>query len=921
MFNSIIYSNKRQVCVIFGNLFIGLNWRFEFMKSNDSIFISNFKHQNKSLFVLTALFYFTFNFAYSANPDWVVDVIDNPSPGYLSFDWQSDSSFSLMDNYATFHFPRNSTGYFKPFKLFKNGLWVAYSTKQFYLLDQNFQIVDSIPQPSNYGSDFHDVNLLSNGHYMLLCFEKRIMDLSKVVEGGKTNAAVIAAILVETDRTGKIYWEWKAIDHFLITDVTSDIDLTMQVVDFTHANSFLEDNDGNILISLRYLDEVTKIDRTTGKILWRAGGTFCKNNQFTFVNDTINGFYGFSHQHSISLLSNGNLLLYDNGNLKDPAYSRVVEYKINESAKTMTKVWEYRPNPDIVTPSMGSVHRLLNGNTCITFGTAITPIKVIELKPDKSVAFRLLYNGSPISSLLNLTRYITKMNAVSKQMSSPGNYIFNDSSFFTGVEIKVDDIIGGGFTAIEKHNYEPPTAEFSDSSFISIFPYRWVFSNQNINSISGTLKISVDSINNMTYPENIAIFMREKESKGVFKQLITNYDSKTKYITAPIAGFGEFILVSYKLGQPTLIFPSNNKDNVIINNILTWNKLQGATKYQVQLSTSNTFSKTVIDDTVAGKILYYNFKNLDYLTKYYWRVRGINTKDTSEWSDIFTFTTIENKIYIPILISPDNNKENISKNDSLVWEKVPSADSYIVQISTDADFISNNLDSVKVTDEFYLLKNVEHFKKYFWRVKSLKSTESTDWSEIRNFISDISVPKLNLPADKEINIQSSGILDWDSTAGAYAYQLQISENNNFVKLLIDSSGLTDTKYEFSNLEFNKEYFWKARAFRNSDTSDWSEVWSFNTVFPSPKLLKPEQNEIGVPLNSFLTWNSDINDCLYSVQISESPDFNFSLIDTNLLSENKIQLKSLYSNKLYFWRVKSHQEKKESGWSEIRNFFE
>jgi hypothetical protein len=856
---------------------------------------------------------------FSKDPDWVVDVIDNPSPGYISFDWQSDSSYFLMNNYASFQFKKSTGINIRPFKLLSNGLWIAFGKKIFYLLNQDFQIIDSIPQPSNYGIDFHDVNLLSNGHYMILGFEKRTMDLSKIVDGGKTNASVNAAVLIETDRTGTIFWLWNSFDHYAITDVTPDVDLTMQAIDFTHANSFLEDSEGNILISLRHLDEISKIDRKTGNLLWRVGGTFCKNNQFVFVNDTINGFFGFSHQHSISLQSNGNILLYDNGNIKDPAYSRVVEYKMNFSNKTITKVWEYRPSPDVITPNMGTANRLMNGNTIITFGTAKTEIKILEVKPDKSIAFRLNFNGSQNQAVFFVTRYITKMNAVIKQINSKGNYIFNDSSFFTGIEILADRVIGSGLASIEKHNYPPPSAEFIDSNFASIYPYRWVFSKQNIDGISGTLKISIDSIENIKYPQYAAIYMRSQESKGAFKPLITNYNPNTKQFSASINNFGEFILVSCKLNKPALLFPANNQSQILTKNILRWNKLDGASNFQIQLSKFNSFDKTTIDDTVSGRIFRYNFNNLDFKTNYYWRVRGYNSKDTSEWSDIFMFTTIENIIFIPILLSPANNQGSISVNDSLIWEKVPAADSYIVEISVDPLFKSSNLDSLKVTDEFYIIKNAEHFTKYYWRVKSLNKTESTDWSEVWNFTTDISAPLLDLPKNKDINIQIAGTFIWGISNGANEYQLQISESNKFNSLLIDTTNLKVSEYDYKNLELNKEYFWRVRALRNSETSDWSEVWSFNTGLPAPQLLIPEKNQKGVAVNSYLSWNSEFQNALYWVQVSELPDFNFSVIDSSFITENKLLLTNLSSNRLYFWRVKLLLDKKESEWSEIRNF--
>jgi len=121
------------------------------------------------------------------------------------------------------------------------------------------------------------------------------------------------------------------------------------------------------------MDEITKIDRVTGAILWRWGG---KHNQFTFVGDTLQ----FSHQHAIRLLANGNFSVYDNGNGHVPSFSRAVEYTVDEVGKTAQVAWEYRNSPDEYGVAMGYVQRLGNGNTLIGWGAAKPDIK--EVAPD-----------------------------------------------------------------------------------------------------------------------------------------------------------------------------------------------------------------------------------------------------------------------------------------------------------------------------------------------------------------------------------------------------------------------------------------------------------------------------------------------------------------------------------------------------------
>jgi hypothetical protein len=112
------------------------------------------------------------------------------------------------------------------------------------------------------------------------------------------------------------------------------------------------------------MNEVTKINRLTGQIIWRLGG---KNNEFTFENDPRQ----FAGQHSAIKLKNGNLTLFDNGLGLEPQYSRGIEYEIDETGKKVKLVHEYRHVPDVFANISGNLQRLDNGNTFIFWGPAI----------------------------------------------------------------------------------------------------------------------------------------------------------------------------------------------------------------------------------------------------------------------------------------------------------------------------------------------------------------------------------------------------------------------------------------------------------------------------------------------------------------------------------------------------------------------
>ena len=172
-------------------------------------------------------------------------------------------------------------------------------------------------------------------------------------------------------------FQWRSWDHFEITDADS-VDLSLGVIDYCHGNAIEIDYDGNLLLSSRNMSEVTKINRTTGEKIWRLGG---KNNQFTFLNDSIK----FSYQHAIRRTAAGTFTLFDNGNFHNPKVSRAVEYSINESARTCTRIWEYRNDPPIYSFAMGYVERLPNGNTSISWG--FSNITYTEVTPSGQKAY------------------------------------------------------------------------------------------------------------------------------------------------------------------------------------------------------------------------------------------------------------------------------------------------------------------------------------------------------------------------------------------------------------------------------------------------------------------------------------------------------------------------------------------------------
>jgi len=333
-------------------------------------------------------------------PEYEISSTEDVSPGYvfLGINTRAEDTWLLiMDNYGIPVFYRYYPEMHTYFQLQPSG-YISFSMKletgrTTAILDSCYNIIDLVPIQNGYTIDRHDFLHTSEGEYILLGEDPDTMDMSGIVEGGYPNATVEGAIIQIQNQDKEIVFEWNAMDHFTITD--SWAPLAVLTVDNVHPNSIEEDLDGNLLLISRSMNEITKINRITGEIIWRLGG---KNNQFSFANPSD----AFSMPHSLGVLDNGNITIFDNGNLHSPPYSRAIEYSLNTDSMTIRKVWEYNADKKYFSRIKGSSQRMENGNAIICYGGRDDPA-VLEVTSDGIVAMRISYPSEERYTVGDLT--------------------------------------------------------------------------------------------------------------------------------------------------------------------------------------------------------------------------------------------------------------------------------------------------------------------------------------------------------------------------------------------------------------------------------------------------------------------------------------------------------------------------------------
>ena len=188
-------------------------------------------------------------------------------------------------------------------------------------------------------------------------------------------------------------------------------------------------------------------------------------------------------------------------------------------------------------------------------------------------------------------------------------------------------------------------------------------------------------------------------------------------------------------GVPTLSSPANAATNQTLAPTLSWAIASAATSYNLQVSTSNTFTTTLAN--LAGLTTTSRaISGLSNSTTYYWRVSATNTTSTSAWSDVRSFTTVAPLAIPPApgLSSPANLATNVTRTPTMSWAAATGAATYEIQISTLPDFSIVTFGRTGLTARSVRVSpQLGSRISYSWRVRAINAAGTGPWSAVRTF--------------------------------------------------------------------------------------------------------------------------------------------------------------------------------------------
>jgi hypothetical protein len=289
-------------------------------------------------------------------------------------------------------------------------------------------------------TDPHELLPLPNGDRMMISTPTVSKDLSTLGNGSggatasQANNTVNDCIVQEVNAAGQDVWSWDAATHIGLDETNTAngspfagpawglVNWEGQVsADIYHCNSVAVDEDtsspdsGDVLVSMRNLNAVFLIDRTTGNVVWKLGGTaFTPNDPETsqpvpavHLAPTGDSETMFCGQHDARFVPTPDPAVEDVSVYDDhtncTGAARGVEYALNIGGGTATPDWQYDQPDGKSVGATGSFRRMPDasngigsGSGVIGWGLSTFPSGVTEVDSSGNILCDIRFSGGLI---------------------------------------------------------------------------------------------------------------------------------------------------------------------------------------------------------------------------------------------------------------------------------------------------------------------------------------------------------------------------------------------------------------------------------------------------------------------------------------------------------------------------------------------
>ena len=238
---------------------------------------------------------------------------------------------------------------------------------------------------------------------------------------------------------------------------------------------------------------------------------------------------------------------------------------------------------------------------------------------------------------------------------------------------------------------------------------------------------------------------------------------------------------------------------------LSWNKVDGAAKYQVYRATSKNGTYSLLKTTTGTSLT--NTSTTAGKT-YYYKVRAVDANGNKSGFSSIVSRTCD-------LPRPEVTVTNVASSGKikLTWKKIDGAVKYEIYRATSKDGTYTKLSTVTGTS----LTNTSTTagKTYYYKVRAIHATSAANsaYSEIDSRTCDLARPTLTVKR----NSNGDPKLTWSKVDGASKYQVYVATSKNGTYKLLKT--LTGTSLTHSSSVPGTTYYYKVRAIHSNSAAN------------------------------------------------------------------------------------------------------
>ncbi len=357
-----------------------------------------------------------------------------------------------------------------------------------------------------------------------------------------------------------------------------------------------------------------------------------------------------------------------------------------------------------------------------------------------------------------------------------------------------------------------------------------------------------------------------------------------------------------KIGIPTVTAASSGYNSVK----LTWNKISGASGYEVYRATSSSGTYARIFTATSGGSLSYNNTGLTTGKTYYYKVRAYCISGgTTTYGDFSSIKSVKPTPSKPTLKASSSGYNRVK----LTWNKIPGASGYNVYRATSSGGKYTRVYTATSGSKLsYTNTGLATGKTYYYKVRAYRIVNGIKVYGSSSYYKSAKPT----PSKPTLKASSSGYnrvkLTWNKISGASGYNVYraTSKYGKYTRVYTAASG-SKLSYTNTRQTTGKTYYYKVRAYR---IVNGTKVYGSSSYFKAAKPI-PSKPIVKLTYAGYrkvkVSWNKISGASGYKVYRATSKYGKYTRVYT-ATSGSKLSYTNtgLTKGKTYYYKVRAYR---------------